>query len=334
MKPLEVLSYGEALVDFLPDQSGKLLRDVSHFTKAAGGAPANMAIGLAKLGRTVGLMGSVGDDEFGWFLRNYLEEQAVDISGIHMTDKAKTGITFVSLDANGERSFVFYRQPSADTMFRPEHVNVETIRSTSIFIAGSNLLVTPEVREATFTALDHAKSFGKFIVIDPNVRLHLWDDLDFAREIITRLLGYADVVKLNDDEVEFLGGNDAKDFYEHTLKPAGVRALIATRAERGAEVFCGSIHTTAVAPNFKVVDTTGAGDGFVAGFVAGLCTEHQVHGPVEADSLRKMMATWEEPTWRRILNLGCWVGSRVCTQFGATTALPMNDEVPWVGLGF
>ena len=158
MKPLEVLSYGEALVDFLPDQSGRLLRDVTHFTKAAGGAPANMAIGLAKLGRSVGLMGAVGEDEFGKFLRNYLEEQGVNVSGIHMTNKAQTGITFVSLDANGERSFVFYRQPSADTMFRPENVNVETIRAASIFIAGSNLLVTPEVREATFTALEHAKN--------------------------------------------------------------------------------------------------------------------------------------------------------------------------------
>ncbi len=334
MKPLEVLSYGEALVDFLPAQSGRLLRDVTHFSKAAGGAPANMAIGLAKLGRSVGLMGAVGEDEFGKFLRNCLEEQGVNISGIHMTNKAQTGITFVSLDANGERSFVFYRQPSADTMFRPENINVETIRATSIFIAGSNLLVTPEVREATFTALEHAKEFGKFIVIDPNVRLHLWDDLDFARDIITRLLGYADVVKLNDDEVEFLGGNNAKSFYNDVLRPAGVKALIATRAERGAEVFCGAIHTTALAPNVQVVDTTGAGDGFVAGFVAGLCAEHQIHGPVEADSLRRMMTTWEEPTWRRILNLGCWVGSRVCTQFGATTALPMNEDVPWDALGF
>lgn len=334
MNTLEVLSYGEALVDFLPDQAGKPLRDVTNFRKTSGGAPANMAIGLAKLGRSVGLMGAVGDDEFGHFLRNHLEESGVDVSGVHITDKAKTGITFVSLDANGERSFMFFRQPSADTMFRAQDINVETIRNCSIFIAGSNLLVTPEVREATFTALDYAREFGKFIVIDPNLRLHLWEDHNFARGLITRLLSYADVVKLNDDEVEFLGGADAQSFYHNELEPAGVRALIATRAERGAEVFCGPLHTTAVAPNFRVLDTTGAGDGFVAGFVAGLCVEHQAHGPVQADSLRKMVSGWDAQSWRRILNLGCWVGSRVCTELGATTALPNYTDVPWDGLGF
>ena len=152
MKKIEVLSYGEALVDFLPNQGGKLLRDVDTFHKTSGGAPANMAIGLARLGRSVGLMGAVGQDEFGWFLRNHLEREGVDVSGVYMTDEAKTGITFVSLDANGERSFMFFRQPSADTMFKPADINVETIEHCSIFIAGSNLLVTPEVREATFTA--------------------------------------------------------------------------------------------------------------------------------------------------------------------------------------
>lgn len=334
MSKLEVLSYGEALVDFLPDQAGKPLRQVTNFRKTSGGAPANMAIGLAKLGRKVGLMGAVGADEFGYFLRDHLEENGVDVSGVYVTERAKTGITFVSLDANGERSFVFYRQPSADTMFRAEDINVETIRNCAIFIAGSNLLVTPDVREATFTALDYAREFGKFIVIDPNVRLHLWDDLDFARGLITRLLSYADVVKLNDDEVEFLGGSDAESFYHEELEPAGVKALIATRAERGAEVFCGPLHTTAVAPHFKVIDTTGAGDGFVAGFVAGLCVEHEQHGEVDAASLRAMIDRWDTSAWRRILNLGCWVGSRVCTDLGATTALPKHEDVPWQGLGY
>ncbi|MEZ4458846.1 MAG: carbohydrate kinase [bacterium] len=335
MKKIEVLSYGEALVDFLPNQGGKLLRDVDTFHKTSGGAPANMAIGLARLGRSVGLMGAVGQDEFGWFLRNHLESEGVDVSGVYMTDEAKTGITFVSLDANGERSFMFFRQPSADTMFKPEDINVETIEHCSIFIAGSNLLVTPEVREATFTALDHARNFGKFIIIDPNIRLHLWENHDFARSLIQRLLSYADVVKLNDDEMEFLGASaDAATFYHEELEPAGVKALIATRAERGAEVFCGPVHSTALAPKLKVVDTTGAGDGFVAGFVAGLCLEHEQHGPTQADSLRKLISTWDQNAWRRILNLGCWVGSTVCTQFGATTALPKSTDVPWDGLGF
>lgn len=334
MKPLEVLSYGEALVDFLPDQSGKRLRDIENFRKTAGGAPANVAIGLAKLGRSVGLMGAVGDDEFGWFLRNHLEAQGVDISGVYMTDQAKTGITFVSLDENGERSFMFFRQPSADTMFRPKNINVDTIQSCAIFIAGSNLLVTPEVRKATFTALDHARDAGKFIVIDPNIRLHLWENLELAKDQIQRLLSYADVVKLNDDEMDFLGGHDAEAFYRDELEPAGVKALIATRAERGAEVFCGPLHATALAPHFHVVDTTGAGDGFVTGFVAGLCMEHETHGPTEAESLRRLITTWNADAWRRILNLGCWVGSRVCTQLGATTGLPCKEDVPWHGLGF
>lgn len=331
---IDVLSYGEALVDFLPGQSGQL-RDVETFRRASGGAPANMAIGVARLGHRVGLMGNVGLDEFGHFLIKHLNAEGVETSGIHQTNEARTGITFVSLDEKGERSFLFYRAPSADMLFKVEDINVQTIEACSVFIAGSNLLITPEIAHTTFTALDHARRLNKFIIIDPNVRLHLWSDLDHARAIILRLLTYADIVKLNDDEVEFLApGGDPRTLYQELLRPQGVHALIATRAERGAEVFCGDLHTTALAPNVMVVDTTGAGDGFVAGFTSGLIRQASRHALLSPELIRHVLPSWDVGQWRQVLNIGCWVGSRVCTQFGATTALPFENEVPWTGFGF
>lgn len=334
MSKIEVLSYGEALVDFLPNKSGKL-RSVDSFRRVSGGAPANMAIGIARLGRKVGLMGNVGADEFGHFLIEELQRQGVDTSGVHQTNLARTGITFVSLDEKGERSFLFFRAPSADMLFQVENIRVETIEACSIFIAGSNLLITPEIAHTTFSALNHAKRLEKFIIIDPNVRLHLWEDLDHARTIIHRLLTYADIVKLNDDEIEFLApGADAKTLYETVLRPAGVSALIATRAERGAEVFAQDAYFSVQAPDVKVVDTTGAGDGFVAGMVSGLVRFMAKDSPLSPERLRARVPEFGDSEWTRILNLGCWVGSRVCTQLGATSALPAHDEVPWHDLGF
>jgi len=335
MNPIDVLSYGEALVDFLPDTSGVKLRDVPSFRRVSGGAPANMAIGISRLGGRVGLMGNVGADEFGHFLVEHLQKEGVDTSGVRQTSEARTGITFVSLDAKGERTFLFFRAPSADMLFRVEDIRVETIEACSIFIAGSNLLITPEIARTTFTALDHARRFGKFILIDPNIRQHLWSDLEHAKTIIHELLNYADIVKLNDDEIEFLApGGDAKTLYQEVLRPAGVRALIATRAERGAEVFCGDIHTQSVAPKVTVLDTTGAGDGFVVGLVTGLLRQATDHGELSPEILQRAMNEWDASSWRRILNLGCWVGSKVCTQLGATTALPLREDIPWQGLGF
>ena len=125
-----VLSYGEALVDFLPDRRGSLA-DVETFTKTIGGAPANTAVGLARLGCDVGLLGKIGADEFGDYLLDALQREGVDVAGVSQTSEAKTGITFISLDENGDRSFLFFREPSADMTISVDDIDVDVIEEQS-----------------------------------------------------------------------------------------------------------------------------------------------------------------------------------------------------------
>lgn len=334
--PLEILSYGEAIVDFLPDSAGKLVRDVEWFRKESGGAPANVAVGLARLGRKVGLMCKVGDDEFGHFLMTQLAREGVDVEAVTMTREAKTGVAFISLDAHGDRSFMFFRAPSADMTFGVEDVSPELIERASIVLCGSNLLTVPGLREATHRALDVAVKARAFVASDPNIRLHLWADPVECRREVLRMFETLDLVKLNDEELEFLAEDsvDPEAFFASHCKPRGVSTLVHTRAEKGAVVVRDGLRAAVPAPKVKVVDTTGAGDGFFAGLITGICLMHGGTGLLSAEGLRQDLEGWDVGQWRRVLSLGCFVGSRVCTDLGATRALPAHEDVPWESFGF
>ena len=210
----KVMVYGEAIVDFLPDRCGAPLRDVESFFKSVGGAPANVSIALARLGEEVSLMGKVGKDEFGHYLLNALRSEGVQVEEtIEQTDEAKTGITFITLDASGDRSFLFFRGPSADMTLQPRDVSVDAIAAAEIFVYGSNLLTTPDPRAATWTAIRAARDHSLLRVTDPNVRLHLWDDLDEAKKLILDAIQQAHIIKINEDELEFLSPDqDAETF--------------------------------------------------------------------------------------------------------------------------
>lgn len=325
---LEVLSFGETIIDFLPNRRARL-RDVESFRKIVGGAPANVAMGLARLGRAAGLMGKVGRDEFGHFLRESLEREGVDTEAVIMTDEASTGFTFVSIAPDGERSFTAPRAITADQTLRPDEVDLTQLDRADVFIFGSNQMVAQCQREASLLAMRTARERDRFVVFDPNVRMHLWADPDEAREVVLEALAFVDLVKLNDEEIEYLGqGLSARAFHDEVLAPAGVTALIHTQASGGAEVHCGPLTASAHAPQVEVVDTTGAGDGFVAGVVAGLCARTEDQGR-RSEQLRALLRGWDAHTWKRVLSLGCFVGSHVCTTLGATTGLPTADEIPW-----
>lgn len=330
MKPL-IISFGESLVDFLPDRAGAPLREVATFRKSVGGAPANVAVGIARLGGAIAMIGKVGDDEFGHFLRDALRAEGVDITGVHTTSAAKTGITFISLSADGDRSFLFFREKSAEQTMCRDDIDTSVIDRATVFIAGSNFFVTEGPRQAAYFALDYARRHDTFIVLDPNVRLHLWSDPEDAREHVRRAMGYADVVKLNEEELSFLRPDDDPAALWDELHPHGLAALIVTRAERGAEVFWPCGHVEIGAPATQVLDTTGAGDGFVAGLV---CALTRGVSSVDSRELRRRVRTYEPHDWQRILGLACHVGTQVCRELGATPGLPAAHTIPWAELGF
>src|SRR5688572_9512704 len=176
MPDLDVLCFGEVIVDFFPEERGIPLRDAERFTRHLGGAPSNVAVGLARLGVHAGLMTLVGADEFGAFLRRGLEDEGVDVAGVGTHRTARTGITFVAVGPRGERSFLFYRHPSADQLVAEHDVDPALVARARVFHYGSSTLSRETARAATRRALAAARAAGCVVSCDPNLRARLWGD--------------------------------------------------------------------------------------------------------------------------------------------------------------
>jgi fructokinase len=309
----DIITCGELLIDFIPTVSGVSLLEAPAFKKAPGGAPANVAVGVSRLGISSGFIGKVGDDPFGHFLAKTLEDSRVDIQGLHFSGEARTALAFVSLRADGERDFMFYRHPSADMLYRPDEVDVDYIRSAKIFHYGSISLIQEPSRSATLHAVDVASQAGLIISYDPNLRLNLWPDPEKARQGL--LLGWsrANLIKVSEEELQFLSGST--DFLEgaQRLWHSQLNILIITHGKEGCSYLTHAFH--GYVPGFSVVpiDTTGAGDGFVAGLLAGLVRQPQAW-KVKSD----------------LHNLCIYanaVAALTTTQRGAIPALPTVEQV-------
>lgn len=329
MNPVEVLSFGEALVDFLPQRTGAKLREVAQFKRCVGGAPANLALGIARLGGDSALMCKLGADEFGYYLREALGGEGVDVTGVVHTPQTRTGITFVEIDEDGERSFLFYRHPSADMTIEPSDVNLEVIRQSRIVHSGTNLMTRDASRAANILALQEAKKAKRLVSLDANIRLHQWPDPQKLHEEILGLLNYVDLFKANDEEVEMLcGTTQGREAFDKTLKPLGIKALVHTHGGDGATLFTADREIFVPAPRVKVVDTTGAGDAFLAGLLRGLTLilkdmdARDGEWPEALDAL-------STHAWTSALKLANFTGSRVCAEFGATCGMPLHNDVPW-----
>ncbi|GAP13142.1 sugar kinase, ribokinase family [Longilinea arvoryzae] len=310
---VDVLSFGELLIDFVPTTSGVSLTEAKAFKKAPGGAPANVAVGLARLGVNAGFMGMVGDDAFGHFLVDVLKSNGVSTQGVRFSGVARTALAFISLQKNGERDFMFYRHPSADMLYSPQDVDVAAIRSAKIFHFGSITLIGEPSRSATLFALETAREAGCLISYDPNLRLNLWPGEKEAREGMLSVWDQAHIIKISDEELEFLSGEKdiekgARSLWRDTLK-----LLVVTRGSKG--VTCFNAHTQLQVPGYavKAVDTTGAGDGFVAGLLAGMLAHPE--------------AVQDEAVLRSICQRANAVGALTTTRRGAIPALPTLKKV-------
>ncbi len=309
----EVIALGELLIDFVPTVSGVTLIEAPAFKKAPGGAPANVAAGLAKLGVSAGFMGKVGDDPFGHFLVQTLVEASVDTAALRFSSEARTALAFVSLRADGEREFSFYRHPSADMLYRPDEVDTDYIRTARMLHYGSISLIGEPSRSATLLAVETARSAGLLVSYDPNLRLSLWPSAEAAREGMMVGWPLAQVIKVSAEELAFLSGKEDLKAGARYLWHPGLRLLIVTLGKDGCAYvtpqFSGTVATFAVKP----VDTTGAGDGFVAGLLKGL-VEHP-----QADR--------DEGRLRDICRYANAVGALTTTRRGAIPALPTARQM-------
>ena len=203
-KIFDVAALGELLIDFtengLSEQGNPLLE------ANPGGAPCNVLAMLTKLGKKTTFIGKVGKDQFGAQLKNGLEEAGIDTQSLIMDDEVHTTLAFVHTFEDGDRDFSFYRNPGADMMLKKEEVPMDVIAASRIFHFGTLSSTHPGVREATRSALDHAKKNGLLISFDPNLREPLWDSLEDARREISYGLGFCDILKISDNEMEFMTG--------------------------------------------------------------------------------------------------------------------------------
>lgn len=309
----DAICLGELLIDFVPTITGTGLIDAPAFVKAPGGAPGNVAVGLARLGTTSAFMGKVGDDAFGHFLATTLAETGVDVGSLRFSSEAGTALAFVSLRADGEREFMFYRHPSADMLFAPREVDVGAIKRAKLLHFGSISLIGEPSRGATLHAVDTARAAGCLISYDPNLRLPLWPDVDAAREGLLLGLKKAQIVKISDDETAFLTGINDLEQACQALWHDGLKLMVATRGRAGCVYFTprftGAVESFAV----EAVDATGAGDGFVAGLLQGLLADPAAFA--NEARLRE---------WCRFANA---VGALATTERGAIPALPDREKV-------
>ncbi|SRR5579871_355714 len=279
----EALCLGELLVDFVALTSGVRLADAVEFRRAAGGAPANVAVGLARLGVETALIAKVGADEFGRFLRKTIEDEGIDTSGLVSAKRAQTALAFVSLDSSNERSFEFHGDPSPDALLAPGDLRERPWRGARVFHYGSISLIAEPSRAATLAAIARARKRGLLVSCDPNLRLALWPSPSAARAGMRLALRHADVVKISEEEVDFLG------------KMPHAKLVVVTRGPQGGTVFQDGKRVSDF-PAFRVksIDSTGAGDAFTAGLLYGLLREKPI-----AETIRIAAACGALVTLRR-----------------------------------
>ncbi|KAJ9701531.1 hypothetical protein PVL29_006755 [Vitis rotundifolia] len=309
-----ILSFGEMLIDFVPTVSGVSLAEAPGFLKAPGGAPANVAIAVTRLGGRSAFVGKLGDDEFGHMLAGILKENGVRGDGITFDVGARTALAFVTLRADGEREFMFYRNPSADMLLKPEELNLELIRSAKVFHYGSISLIVEPCRSAHLRAMEVAKEAGALLSYDPNLRLPLWPSAEEAREQIMSIWEKAEVIKVSDVELEFLTGSDkVDDETALSLWHPGLKLFLVTLGEKGCRYYTKNFHGAVEGFHVKTVDTTGAGDSFVGALLCKIVDDQSV--------------LEDEARLREVLKYANACGAITTTKKGAIPALPIEADV-------
>ena len=270
---MDIICIGEALIDFFAVKTGCNLRNVTEFKRIAGGAPANVAVGAARLGAEAAFIGRVGLDEFGFYLRDILRDNNVNIEMMQFDKDTRTGLAFISLPTPTSRGFLFYRNPSADMLLDWKEFNYKLIEETKIFHFGSISLIEQKSRKSTIKAVEAAKKGKAIISYDPNLRIELWQDVKSAEKIIKEAMPLADIIKLNDVELEFITGNSDIKTGAKSLLQYGAKLCLVTLGEKGSfycsKFFSGFVPTF----NVKTIDSTGCGDSFVSSFLSYLIGE-------------------------------------------------------------
>ncbi|KAL8534314.1 hypothetical protein ACS0TY_010360 [Phlomoides rotata] len=311
-----VVCFGEMLIDFVPTVSGVSLAEAPSFKKAAGGAPANVAVCVAKLEGSSAFIGKVGKDEFGHMLSDMLEENKVDNSGVRFDTDARTALAFITLREDGEREFMFFRHPSADMRLQESELDVNLVKKATIFHYGSISLIEEPCKSTQLAAMRIAKKSGSLLSYDPNLRLPLWPSEDAARKGIMNVWDQADIIKISEEEISFLteGSNPNDDSVVlNKLFHPNLRLLLVSEGKEGCRYYTKKFKGRVPGVKVKSVDTNGAGDAFMGAILYRLASD--------LDLLK------DEKRLRDALLFANACGAHTVTKNGAIPALPTKDEV-------
>ncbi len=311
---IDVVALGELLIDFATigtDGEG-------YPTMAAhpGGAPANFLAALTRFGASTALLGKVGTDTFGKLLTGTLRKAGIETRGLIASDDVFTTLAFVTFDENGDREFAFSRKPGADTCISFEELDLSLIDEARVFHFGTLSLTDEPARSATYQAVAYAKSKGKMITYDPNLRKPLWADLEECKRQLIWGISQADVMKISDEEVEFLFGLGVEEGAEYLMKNFGLKLVFVTCGADGC-YFKNPVASGKVPgmKGIKVIDTTGAGDIFGGSAVWKLL------------QLGKAPETLTEEEMRDIATFACTSASLSTTRSGGITSVHSYDEI-------
>lgn len=310
-----IFTIGEALIDFIPLEKGVALKEVTGFLKEAGGAPANVACTVAKLGGKSAFIGKLGNDAFGDFLLDTMLGVGVDTRYMSRTDEANTALAFVSLKSDGNRDFMFYRKPSADMLLSAEDIEQEWFWAQDILHFCSVNLIEAPVKYAHIRAIEAIQAKDGIVSFDPNVRLPLWQDKEKCKQTILQFIPHSHLVKISDEELEFITGLHDQQAAISSLFVGKVKMVIYTKGSNGAELYTKDYHITIPAHKVQVLETTGAGDAFIGSFLYKLSLQK-----LPLEQITKETAT-------EMLQFAAIVAAITTTRKGAIQSLPSLEEV-------
>ena len=311
---------GEALIDFIPDVKGERLKDVPSFTRVAGGAPANVIGAVTKLGIPSKMLTKLGVDPFGDYIIDVLNDAGIDTSNIERDQEGETALAFVSLAADGNRDFKFYRKNSADLRYSVDDIPENILDDCGMIHFCSVDLVESPMKEAHKKLIDMAIEQGVKVSFDPNLRFSLWDDLDALKKTVNDFIPYADIIKISDEELEFITGKtDIKDAVPDLLS-GRAKYVIYTKGADGAEIYTKDGVVEAPGYSIDVRDTTGAGDSFIGAFL--FCILRDEIDDLDSVSKDKLY---------EYLDFANAYAANTSTKEGALAAMATMDEIQeWI----
>lgn len=312
-KLFDVIALGELLIDFT--ENGASEQGNAIYEANPGGAPCNVLAMLTKLGKKTAFIGKVGQDQFGVHLKKTLEEAGIDTRNLVLDEKVRTTLAFVHTFEDGDRDFSFYRNPGADMMLTKDDVQMDLISASRIFHFGTLSSTHPGVREATRSALAKAKEEGLLISFDPNLREPLWDSLEDARREISYGMGFCDILKISDNEMEFMTGTDDYTKGVQILRETySIPLILVTLGKEGSRAYYKD-WMVEVAPFLQeeTIETTGAGDTFCASILNYV--------------LENGLDSLTEENLTEMLTFANAAASLITTRKGALRVMPEKEDV-------